>query len=285
MGEFFIDDILQKYKNSHVTLHFNDADGFSYPEGSIVEGYLVDDTISMESQSNWNDLGEEIQQLLDQGKNFIEDVLKKIPLVGGAASSALNLGVQTAGIAMRAAGVHPTPVVGTITAWQGTEKPQFDLGLLFVQTKDGEDIPEKSARGLSARCYPDFVDYGVMMQRGPMGYKPMTTMAGKKYEPGAQDSMAGTCTLTIGKWLKAPGLVLQNASFEYSKECSPSGSPLYAQGKVTLIPYRMITYKEYLNYYTQTSLSQPDITKLARSGKEELGKLMKEAGQIISDIF
>lgn len=233
MAEYFIDDIiLSEY--TKVTLYFND--GFmTAPEK--IEGFLVDDTFSLDATSNWSDLSED---------GHAQAAAK---LAGSIGETVVSKGLALVGIGNK-------PVSSTVQQWDGSERPQFDVSLLFVHTKnDSNDRPENKAMFLNARCFPKIMSN---IQAAPMGYKPILEILDigqGEYQTGQLSRVTGTVTLKIGEWFMAPNLLLMNSSFEFSKECAPDYSPLYAQGKVQLTTARIISYVEYLNYFKRADKS------------------------------
>ena len=212
------------------------AEVFGIGSGGIansvtVEGFLIDDTIPLDSSANWADLNDDsISEFIGGGS--LKD---KLARVAGAAT-----------------GVSGRLVAFTQGFWTETEKPQFDIGLLFLNTDTNNALsrPEAKASLLSSCCYPNFL--GPLME-SPMGYIPANAMLEQlteyQYQPGQSSSITGTCNLSIGKWLHVPSLLLKNASFEYSKECAPNGSPLYASGKVLFETSRIVSANEYAQWF------------------------------------
>ena len=71
--------------------------------------------------------------------------------------------------------------------------------------------------------------------------------------PGNYDSLTGYdggyMDVAIGKWFKATKQILLSVDFEFSSEVISSGRPLYATGKITFEPFRLISNKEYQGYF------------------------------------
>ena len=86
----------------------------------------------------------------------------------------------------------------------------------------------------------------------PMGYEPLQQVEEHVTNPFgiSQGALKGTCILRIGKWCTATNLLLQNSSFEVSKECDPLGVPLFAQGSIQLQSNKLLSYDEYQKWFT-----------------------------------
>lgn len=286
MSTWSLDDIL-KSAFTQVTLDFT-KDQFGDQNPKKIIGYLIDDTISFDSDSQWEELGSSLSDLLSK-------VTSVFPTPGNLFAQALgNIGntlTQVASLGMKAVGLGPQPEIGSIVAWNGASRPAWDIGLLFVHAKNGEDKPEEKVRVLNSRCYPKFIKAGITLMRTPMGYNPIDAMAAD-YTSGAASSLKGTCVLTIGKWFKAPGLVVTGSSFEFSKECAKDGSPIYAQGKIQVQTYRMISYREYMDYFINVGggggdgTEQNDIGSLSelKPQKGSIKKLEKNAAGAVPDL-
>jgi hypothetical protein len=85
----------------------------------------------------------------------------------------------------------------------------------------------------------------------PNGYRSVlgALQAGQFTRSTSESGVEGTCTVTIGKWFRALNQILLSADFDISRATLPSGVPLYAEGKITFEPYRMITDEEFDSYF------------------------------------
>lgn len=250
MGQWFIDDIISS-SFSKVKLTFttgptvserlknllNNGTFFGGSTPMSIVGYLVDDTINLGGTVNWADLSDESL------------ASKAAGLLGSVAPSIVE-------VLKTGTGLSEQLLAQTIMAWKGCEKPTFDIGLLFVHTKNNDDRPETQVRKLLGCCYPKFggdtKSFTGQLMFAPMGYTPTEAFT-KEFIPGQNSPINGTCVLEIGEWFCAPGLLLQAANFDFSKECAPDGSPLWAQGKVTLTTCRMISSDEYLSWFIKAT--------------------------------
>jgi len=126
----------------------------------------------------------------------------------------------------------------TVAYWGGSSTPEFSLPMMFVALNTGVDV-RVFVKDLLKGVYPTNAEGKITV---PLGFN--SPKSGEKAE------LKGTVTVQIGKWFKAPGQVLTNANFSFSKEVTPTGTPLYALGSIGFRPYRMITAKEIGSYIT-----------------------------------
>lgn len=88
--------------------------------------------------------------------------------------------------------------------------------------------------------------------KAPCAYSPLDNIEGILSQNNygtSRKSSDGTWLLKIGEWFCASNLVLQQASFELSKETSPDGEPLYAQGSVQLESSYLVDNKTYESWF------------------------------------
>lgn len=121
----------------------------------------------------------------------------------------------------------------TISTWTGTEKPQFNIDLLFV-SYDPNVRPLDRVRDLMGGIFPESLG--------------MVLVAPMKYAPGLK-SASGIWNIKIGTWFDAPYQILRQVNPTFSKEVTPDGRPLYAKVNVVFEPYRMISYNEFKSYF------------------------------------
>jgi hypothetical protein len=170
------------------------------------------------------------------------DIAGAAGLVSGGAARAIASATKAVSGALRTIrGRDVVPVWETEAVWGGGGKPVFDLELTFlcVSTKPSEAQTYSVTRRVNAlmrAVYPDLDAKGIRTFRPPLGYT-------------RSDSVGGKIDLKIGNWFFARKLVCEAASFEYSREVNRLGQPLFAKGRVTLTPYRSISYREFLKYF------------------------------------
>jgi hypothetical protein len=173
------------------------------------------------------------------------DIEQAAGIVSGSAASAIgaarNIGSSFSKVVR---GRDVVPVWETEMVWQGGGKPTFEVDLTFVclSTKEADrysqDVLAKTNDLLRA-VYPNLSGTPVKkfsLFSPPLGYT-------------RDDTVKGKIDLQVGNWLFARKLIAENASFTTSKEVNRFGKPIYATGRITLTPYRSISYKEYLSYF------------------------------------
>lgn len=173
------------------------------------------------------------------GSNEFESAkvaLSKLPLVGSlfAAGSSVS-------DVIKASGNDTTmSVEQTRKIWQESRTPQLSIELTFWHIDShspSNDKPLNKVRRIYSALFPTKRDE--FLVQAPLGYK----------FTNSQGDAVGTLNLRIGQWFRASGLVMIDANFTPSLEVASDGTPLYFTGSVTLEPYKMITYEEYLGWF------------------------------------
>lgn len=268
-GELFVEKLTAN-ENIAIGIIFNANTGGS----NIIRGFVTDDTLSFGTRANYQDL-------LDMNMADAVDMMGSTG-VGGAANAATGgLGAKAAKFMARASGLGGAKFIQqTILSWEGSERPQFTVGMKFVAIRPTDD-PRIPAMNLMRRCMPSTgasapslisgagniisgainfvgsaigmgaVDVNKNLLTAPNGYKSLlgTVELGRFGRTIEQSGVEGTCTVTIGKWFRALNQILLSADFDISRATLPSGVPLYAEGKITFEPYRMITDEEFDSYF------------------------------------
>lgn len=121
----------------------------------------------------------------------------------------------------------------TISTWTGTEKPQFNIDVLFI-SYNPDVRPLDRVRELLGGVFPESLG--------------LVLVAPMKYAPGPK-SASGVWNIKIGTWFDAPNQILRQVNPTFSKEVTPDGRPLYAKVNVVFEPYRMISYAEFKSYF------------------------------------
>lgn len=130
----------------------------------------------------------------------------------------------------------------SISLWENSERPVFNIPMLFITTRTGGDTRRKAAH-LSSFTYPITDSNEISLTnfvKPPGGYR-----------IGKDGIAIGTWTLEIGTWFRATNLVLKQAPIVMSKEPTPDRQPLFAIVNCTLEPYRMISQSEYMGYFME----------------------------------
>ena len=132
--------------------------------------------------------------------------------------------------------------------WTGSERPKFNIDLLFIALRRGDDIRD-FIEPLYSAVYPSLGRGGIYL-KAPLGYN-----------VDGRGNPKGTFAIKLGSWFRATKQVMTNVSFTYSQEMIPldgnpnSGieptkfAPLYARGSISFEPYRDITFREFKGYY------------------------------------
>ena len=272
-GTLFLEQ-LQNNENAKIGIIFK---GSQTSPAITISGWVTDEFLSFGTRSNYS-------ELLDMN---MSEAAERIGGVGGNAASGL------AKFAVRAMGLGGAKFLQqTILSWDGSERPQFTVGLKFVALRSGED-PTYNAVELMKRCMPmrgssaanplinkvgewanstlsaatSFLGVqGVSLDTSniiiaPNGY---TSALGAimNYDSSfsvSQDSIdsqvQGTCTVVIGKWFRALNQIIIAADFDFSRTTTVAGSPLFCEGKITFEPYRMITEDEFNSYFPKYGTS------------------------------
>jgi hypothetical protein len=143
------------------------------------------------------------------------------------------------------AGAHKAMVLQknlgqTILAWTGSGKPQFHIALMFFAVRIGDDptIPwRKLMRGVLPTAGNGIWPINQIVS--PLEYS---------VDP-ARATATGTSMLEIGQWFQADGLIIRDVRWTASVEITSQGTPLYAEGTVTMEPFRTITIDEFEEYF------------------------------------
>lgn len=127
----------------------------------------------------------------------------------------------------------------TINSWIGSNRPVFSIPLMFIAIRPGDDVRDQVkalARGVSSTA----VGSGISQRfRAPLGYAPAFGEA----------TAVGTIAVEIGQWFRATELVMKDSSFNISTITTDSGHPAWAEGTVTLEPFRAVTIRDVRGYF------------------------------------
>lgn len=228
MGYNSIDELLANYSYTKVRIQFNDT---LIPSSAPVIGYMIDETFNLDASTQWAtpldnmELGNLFGQQFGAILGAITDVF----------------------------GFSRKIVEQTVAFWQGPERPEFSVGLLFL-ARNSNDHPELRAAEILKRIHPGMNKGKGSVMDAPMGYMPLVSgdtnvQSFVQFISGA-DPGRGMSSLSIGNWFQANNLLLKNASFEASRECTKGGSPLYVQGKVSFDTARAVSNIEYGNMFS-----------------------------------
>lgn len=172
-------------------------------------------------------------------KEALDALLSSLPLgqaIGGAIS-VIRGGADIARQLASVSGRSKLTVAETRKIWNGSGMPQFSVDFFFyTMSTDQTRKPMDKIKDLQRCVLPSGsqASGGKIFQVAPLGYK-------------ADGS--GTMTLKIGNWFQASGLVMTSLNFVPSREIMRDGSPLYVSGSFTVVPYKNISYEEFMSYY------------------------------------
>lgn len=132
----------------------------------------------------------------------------------------------------------------TINSWIGSRRPVFNVPLVFVAIRPGDDVRE-SIKILSRAVTPTIVGTGLGQRyRAPLSYS---------VDLASATALGGTITMEIGRWFRATGLVMKDMSSNISNIPTPSGLPLMAEATVTLEPFKAVTFRDIEGYFRNTT--------------------------------
>jgi hypothetical protein len=179
------------------------------------------------------------------GKSLsVENVAGSISSAAGGIARAVRGGADTTLNIF--SGRTVVPIWETQAIWEGNGKPVFDLEVILVCLKSRNEkgeIDEANSvlsriKKLQRLVYPDIIETDIGdVFTPPLGYTRTNDDNGK-------------VKLKIGKWFYATKLVCNQCSFRLSQQVNINGEPIFATGVIELTPYRNISYKEYLSYFT-----------------------------------
>lgn len=130
----------------------------------------------------------------------------------------------------------------TIKSWTGSNRPVFELPLMFVRVRLSDDVEAETLK-LYRAAFGQASGGGLTARfRAPLDYAPAFGRA----------EAAGTVTMRIGRWFSASNLVVNTVNFSFSEIPTEGGKPLWAEGSINLEPFRAITFQEFRNYFVAT---------------------------------
>lgn len=213
MPNFDIDS-LKSNPNAQITILLQEKDQTRVTE--YVKGFIIDD-VSINGANQFDNPFE------SSATSSLSSKLNKLIAAGNTV-----LGTEFAQMQLK----HPAQ---TISSWIGSSPLELSIPLIFVAIRPNDDVRQDVLK-LYKTVYPS-ISNGVLI-KAPLDYTINGLTATK-----------GTVVLTIGKWLRILGLLVTSVSFTFSKEVIESGVPLYAQGSVSFMSYKMITSQDLERYF------------------------------------
>ncbi len=191
---------------------------FGLPNGTV-KAYMIQENFSIEASANYESV-------------FQQSLAETLASQNQVASKVLELG-------KKALQTSAKNVEETRLSWVNSEKPKFNLDLLFVSIESGDD----------PRKHPLQFLEGVMPTRGTANIM----NAPWDYNILGEGTNSGKFAVQIGKWFRAPNQVLTGARFNLSREVVDIGGgftvPLYVEGSVSFEPWKMIFADQLSGYF------------------------------------
>lgn len=133
--------------------------------------------------------------------------------------------------------------------WMGPKVPDFAIEVVIINYKNNDVRQEVLSLYSSVLPGGKKIGFGSILKI-PLNYNPRSN--GK-----------GTVTVQIGKWFRAPQLIVESVSSSFSKEVvatvdsngKPDGGsvPLYAKATINFQPMQAITYEQFRGYFLNNS--------------------------------
>ena len=174
----------------------------------------------------------------------LESLSEKLNVLKGTVTGLANLAGTSVNLGSQ---VRLGNLNQTANFWTGSERPTFNIDLLFVALRRSDDV-----RTQVEPLYQTVFASGsnILSVDAPLGYS--TDPSGK--------NATGTFAIQLGSWFRATRQVMTSVSFTYSQEMIPLDgtvngteptkfAPLFARGSISFQPYRDITYKEFQGYF------------------------------------
>lgn len=228
-------------ENTRITIGINDAEG-SRP----LVGFATADTYSFSTSAAYTEIADMFGAA---ASNIANKLIEALPgNIGSGVAAALGA-IEGINAIASLAGKGKT-VAGSVKKWDGSQMQLPPLQLLFVALKPA-DRPQDSMAKLLALSMPGKPFAGTQSDKdlffwAPNGYSPAKVLETiVKDGFGYGGNIQGTCSVRIGNWFEAHGLLPEVSSFEASKETTKLGNPLYVTGTVTFTTYRDLKATEY----------------------------------------
>lgn len=237
-------------KNNKIVISINKEPG-QLP--TTIVGYATSDTFSLSSGAEYTEIAD---MLGAAAGGVIDKVLSILPAGVSAAAVSALAAVEGVNAVASMSGKGKT-VAGSVRKWDGSMQAPPPIQLVFVALRP-EDRPQDKAAELLAACLPGEPFLGTQDDTdlffwAPNKYSPAKVLeAAVNRGLGYGGNIQGTCSLRIGQWFEAHGLLPESAAFEASKETTKLGNPLYVTGTVTFKTYRDMKAVEYRKQFLTT---------------------------------
>lgn len=196
------------------------------PVPQALEAFLVDD-FEFGGSSEYTEPS--------QGSTLLTEVIQQ-----GAAI--INSGISAVRPNAKAIQAPTTRhIITTLSTYSGTDKLRLTIPLLFVATRESDNILE-SIKQLTLATYPKQFKGGLISAPNNYALTAYSTRLNQQRGLGIADvPSAGGISLSIGYWFKSKQVFLiKNFTSKISKATMESGFPLYAEVSVELESYRVL---------------------------------------------
>jgi hypothetical protein len=220
-------DILKRNENAKVIICFPTANG-----GREAMSALASDVFYVEGSATYGEPGEDAYGgIMKSANRFMNEIGA---LAGASGNGMINRQFKT--------------IQSTIATWANSDKFVFSLQLRFYATERTIDVRQNVRKFLEC-TYPLFE----------------SDVPGMVHAPNNYDFTPNTCiSVQIGKWFKTqPLFLIKNTRWAFSKETITGGNPLYAEGSVQFMSYRMLSAKEVSNFLVSSVTGSEDTGKTA----------------------
>lgn len=208
--------------------------------GGLIKGFLTNQ-LSWSASNTWEGLHQGLSSVKGQAENFnkIEIMMSQLG-VGDAAAENAGIG----------AGQHAIQgITESIARYTGSQKPTFSFNMMLISLSPSDDIVTP-VKVLLKGCYPRTATMGMM--EAPYGYE--TGFTGGLQD---NDTASGTSSnsarnvwaVRAGKWFNCPMLVLDSCNVNFSQQCTPRGTPLFAEVQLVFETWRLITASEVDSFF------------------------------------
>ena len=153
-------------------------------QGITIDGFLTNDTFPLQGNASYQDL-------TNASVNFAEIGSAALGGAGKALGGIANIIARTSNVSKR-------PAFTTLSYWDTTEKPQFQVDLLFVRyslTQPENTTPLYCAKNIVARCFPLLASEGGTLWSDV--FKPISSKLGTILG-GALGSSLGPAGAAVG---------------------------------------------------------------------------------------
>lgn len=234
--------------NSRIYIHVEGK------EPMTISGFATADTYSFSTNAAYTEIADMFGAA---ASNIANKLIEALPGKIGADVTAALGAIEGINAAASLLGKGKT-VAGSVKKWDGSTMQLPPLQLVFVALKP-TDRPQDSMAKLLSMCMPGQPFAGEQSDKdlffwAPNGYSPARVLENAVNQGfGYGGNIRGTCTVRIGQWFEAYGLLPEVSSFEASKETTKLGNPLYVTGTVTFTTYRDLKASEYNNLFLKNS--------------------------------